>query len=74
MEANDGSTVSFAEEEDAVLRILRIVASALEERVEDFKPQEISNSLWSWAGVLKGHGVLRSSRIINLFTRYQDST
>ena len=49
MEANDGSTVSFAEEEDAVLRILRIVASALEERVEDFKPQEISNSLWSWA-------------------------
>ena len=51
MEANDGSTVSFAEEEDAVLRILRIVASALEERVEEFKPQEISNTLWSFSTV-----------------------
>ena len=50
-EANDGSTVSFAEEEDAVLRILRIVASALEQRVEDFKPQEIANSLWGFATV-----------------------
>ena len=31
------------------MRILRWVARALIERVEDFKPQEISNSVWAFA-------------------------
>jgi len=51
IEANSGSTVSFDKEEDAVLRIFRVVASALEQRVDDFKPQEIANSLWAFATV-----------------------
>ena len=50
-EADDGLAVTFAEEEEAVLRILRIVAAALEKRVEEFKPQEIANSLWAFATV-----------------------
>lgn len=36
-------------EDQSALEILRWVAKSLIERIEDFKPQEISNSAWAFA-------------------------
>jgi hypothetical protein len=38
-------------EDDAALRTLRWVAKSLQERADDFKPQELSNSIWAFATV-----------------------
>jgi len=56
-EVGDGTT-STAEEDDAVARILRCVASSLIGRTSEFKPQELSNSIWAMATV--GFGTVDS--------------
>lgn len=64
---------STSEEENTVedqssLRILRWVAKSLIERVEDFKPQEISNSIWAFATL--GFGATTTSGQFNTNNEY----
>jgi len=47
---SDSSQLDYLED-DAALRALRWVATALQERVHEFKPQELSNSIWAFATV-----------------------
>jgi hypothetical protein len=55
-------------EDQSSLRILRWVAKALIDRVEDFKPQEISNSIWALATL--GFGAATSTTSFNTNNDY----
>ncbi len=55
-------------EDQASLRILRWVAKSLIERVEDFKPQEISNSIWAFATL--GFGATTTTGQFNTNNEY----
>ncbi len=46
---SDTPAMDIQIEDQSALHILRWVAKSLKERVEDFKPQEISNSAWAFA-------------------------
>eukprot|EP00557_Chaetoceros_sp_GSL56_P007928 CAMPEP_0176489526 /NCGR_PEP_ID=MMETSP0200_2-20121128/7338_1 /TAXON_ID=947934 /ORGANISM="Chaetoceros sp., Strain GSL56" /LENGTH=1134 /DNA_ID=CAMNT_0017886679 /DNA_START=321 /DNA_END=3722 /DNA_ORIENTATION=+ len=59
---------SYKRENQAALRILRWVAKSIEERVEEFKPQEISNSVWAFATV--GFGISSSAVQLNTNNEY----
>lgn len=61
-------TTSNRVEDEAVVRIMRWVAKSLEERVEMFKPQEVSNSIWAWATV--GFGATTSNIQFNTNNDY----
>ena len=64
---HDRSILSIENEElsedDAVLRISRWVAKSLQQRVNDFKPQEVSNTIWAFATI--GFGVAPNSVYFN---------
>lgn len=53
----------FKLEDESSLRILRWVGESLEERIEEFKPQEISNSIWAFATV--GFGAAKTISQVN---------
>ena len=48
-------TSTEAVEDDGIVRILRWVAKDIMQRVESFKPQEISNSVWAFSTVGFGY-------------------
>jgi len=57
-----------SEEDQSAIRILRWVAKSLIERIEDFKPQEISNSIWAFATL--GFGATTSTGQFNTNNEY----
>jgi len=61
---DDDNTV----EDQSALRILRWVAKSLNGRVNDFKPQEISNSVWAFATL--GFGATTSANQLNTNNDY----
>lgn len=63
------STGEMTKEEDqSSLRILRWVAKSLINRVDEFKPQEISNSIWAFATL--GFGATTTSVQFNTNNDY----
>jgi len=52
---NAGNRNSDAIEDDGIVRILRWVARAITERTNDFKPQELSNSIWAFSTIGFGY-------------------
>jgi hypothetical protein len=56
------------EEDQSSLRILRWVAKSLINRVDEFKPQEISNSIWAFATL--GFGATTTSVQFNTNNDY----
>lgn len=42
-------------EDDGIVRILRWVAKVITERTKDFKPQELSNSVWAFSTIGFGY-------------------
>ena len=42
-------------EDDAILRILRWVAINIQQQVDNFKPQELSNSVWAFSTIGFGY-------------------
>lgn len=63
-EANSGS-IEQEKEDLAVVTILRSIAQTLMERCDEFKSQEVSNTIWAF-GTL-GFGILADKRNINDF-------
>eukprot|EP00571_Detonula_confervacea_P017812 CAMPEP_0172298486 /NCGR_PEP_ID=MMETSP1058-20130122/1119_1 /TAXON_ID=83371 /ORGANISM="Detonula confervacea, Strain CCMP 353" /LENGTH=1283 /DNA_ID=CAMNT_0013007761 /DNA_START=130 /DNA_END=3978 /DNA_ORIENTATION=- len=51
----NAGTATEAVEDDGIVRNLRWVAKALIERVDSFKPQELSNSIWAFSTVGFGY-------------------
>ncbi len=66
--SEDSSSRDMSTEDQSSLRILRWVAKSLCERVDDFKPQEISNSIWAFATL--GFGATSSPSQFNTNNEY----
>lgn len=47
--SDDDTSDKDAIEDDAIVRNFRWVAKNLQQQVQNFKPQELSNSVWAWA-------------------------
>eukprot|EP00956_Cyclotella_meneghiniana_P043599 scaffold278308_cov96-Cyclotella_meneghiniana.AAC.1 len=54
---NDRNTLSHinSTEDDAIVRILRWVAINIKQQVDNFKPQELSNSVWAFSTIGFGY-------------------
>ena len=55
-------------EDDAIVRNLRWVAKNIQQQVSNFKPQELSNSLWAWATIGFGYDESIGLNIHNDYT------
>lgn len=66
--SSDRSEEDSRKEDQSSLRILRWVAKALIDRIEDFKPQEISNSIWAFATL--GFGATTTTGQFNTNNEY----
>lgn len=65
---NDSLIEMNAVEDDSIVRILRWVAINIQQQVDNFKPQELSNSVWAFATIGFGYDESSGLNVHNDYT------